>query len=204
MDVYDKDIRKILIKNFTGIQAYMSDTSTVVVNELDVCFGAARIDLAVVNGQLHGYEIKSEKDTLARRPAQIEIYNKVFDTLTLVVSENHYPRAMKMIPEWWGVLCVRKKEGSLTVETIREASINNKIEPLHLTQFLWKNELLELLEQSNVIKGIKSKTRIQLGRMVTKKISEEHLFEFVRNKLKTRDDWKALQLPQLCDDLQQL
>ncbi|WP_164215210.1 sce7726 family protein [Virgibacillus sp. YIM 98842] len=203
MDVYDKDIRKILIKNFTGIQAYMSDTSTVVVNELDVCFGAARIDLAVVNGQLHGYEIKSEKDTLARLPAQIEIYNKVFDTLTLVVSENHYPRAMKMIPEWWGVLCVRKKEGSLTVETIREASINNKIEPLHLTQFLWKNELLELLEQSNVIKGIKSKTRIQLGRMVTKKVSEEHLFEFVRNKLKTRDDWKALQLPQLCDDLQQ-
>lgn len=204
MNVYDQDIRKILIKNFTHIQEYVSDPSTVVVNELDICFGAARIDLAVVNGKLHGFEIKSEQDTLVRLPAQVEIYNKVFDTLTLVVSENHCIKAMDIIPEWWGVLCVRKKEDSLIVDTIRKPSLNEEIEPLHLTQFLWKKELSELLAKNNVMKGIKSKTRIQLGRLVTKNVTQEQLTEFVRDKLKTRDYWKALQLQQLCGDLQQL
>ncbi|WP_373893824.1 sce7726 family protein [Virgibacillus sp. CBA3643] len=204
MSVYDKDIRKILINNFTHVQEYISDPSTVVVNELDVCFGAARIDLAVVNGKLHGFEIKSEKDTLRRLPAQIEIYNKVFDTLTLVVSENHCNNAMEIIPEWWGVLCVRKKEDSLIMDTIRKPTYNNKIEPLHLTQFLWKSELSELLAKNNIIKGIKSKTRIQLGKLITQKVNQEQLNEFVRDKLKTRDYWKALQLQQLCGDLQRL
>jgi len=37
-------------------------------------FGASRIDRAVVNGSVHGYEIKSETDDLTRLPAQARAY----------------------------------------------------------------------------------------------------------------------------------
>src|ERR1700733_13876750 len=62
-----------------------------------------RIDLAVVNGSLHGFEIKSDVDTLRRLPSQRDSYNSLFDQITLVIAARHFKKALTMIPEWWGV-----------------------------------------------------------------------------------------------------
>ena len=43
---------------------------TIVLDELGLCHGDVRIDVASVNGELSGYEIKRHADTLARRPKQ--------------------------------------------------------------------------------------------------------------------------------------
>ena len=53
------------------------DSNTRIVEELGLCQGVARVDLAVVNGTIHGYEIKSERDTLTRLSGQAEIYNHI-------------------------------------------------------------------------------------------------------------------------------
>ena len=66
-----------------------NDPQTLIVEELGIRQGAARVDVAVVNGSLHGYEIKSARDTLERLPKQSELYSSVFDTITLVTAENH-------------------------------------------------------------------------------------------------------------------
>lgn len=80
---------------------YSNDPDTLVVDELGVLHGAVRIDTVVINGILHGYELKSDKDTLERLPEQTKVYSSVFDRLTLVVGYRHAYEAIKNMPEWW-------------------------------------------------------------------------------------------------------
>lgn len=200
MKVYDKDIRSLLLKEIVKKQEYVSDPTCIVVHEMDVCFGCARIDIAVINDRMHGYEIKSERDNLERLPFQIEFYNKAFDTITLVVSENHCAKAAKIIPKWWGLYCAIKDRREPSLQVIRHPSRNSRVEALTLAQILWKEELRELLTVNGVTKGVKNKTRYELGEMAAKEVGYSELASFVRNKLKNRD-WRALPIRQLCDDL---
>ena len=56
---------------------YKDDRQTVIIEELGVQHGTSRIDLAVVNGVLHGFELKSDRDTLTRLP----LYSCILTTL---------------------------------------------------------------------------------------------------------------------------
>src|SRR5260370_10631670 len=82
---------------------HMGDAETGIFDELGIQQGLARIDLAVVNGELNGFELKSDRDTLARLPEQAESYGRVFDRVTLVVEERHVRGAVDLVPDWWGV-----------------------------------------------------------------------------------------------------
>ncbi|WP_160311801.1 sce7726 family protein [Paenibacillus sp. IHB B 3415] len=198
----DSDIRLLLKRKFTSFAEFTLDSTTIVVDELDVCFGSARVDVAVINGRLHGFEIKSESDNLDRLPSQIEFYSRVFDTMTLVVSKNHLEKARKIVPKWWGVDCVvSSKSSAVTIKTLRKPKQNKKVEMFDLTQLLWKNELIELLEMNNIIKGTKSKTRFELGNVVIENLSNNDITEFVKHKLKSRQEWRAVPIQQLCGDL---
>ena len=59
---------------------------TILIEELGLCQGRARIDLATVSGVLHGYEIKSPRDRLSRLASQAATYCRVLDRVTLVVG----------------------------------------------------------------------------------------------------------------------
>ncbi len=83
--------------------AHGNDPDTLMLNELGLANGSTRIDIAVINGQIEGYELKSERDTLERLPAQRDLYNKVLDRISLVVAENHRDAAEKIVPKWWGL-----------------------------------------------------------------------------------------------------
>lgn len=203
MRIYDSDIRKLLYRKFLKMKMFISDPTTKIINELDVCFGSARIDIAVINGKLHGYEIKSEQDNLERLPSQIESYNKVFDTVTIVTGENHMSKITDIVPEWWGIYYVSKKNGKLHLKRERQPKINREVDAFYLCQMLWKNELLELLSINGIKKGTKSKSRFALSNIAAEKIDKQTIMNFVREKLKSRDSWRAVQLQQLYDDSQQ-
>ena len=51
------------------------DTETVLFDEFAVAHGSSRIDLAIVNGELHGIELKSDDDTLTRLPEQVKSFS---------------------------------------------------------------------------------------------------------------------------------
>ena len=65
----DSDIREVLLDSWQ--KKYFSDESTRVFEELGLCQGDARVDVAVVNGSIHGFEIKSERDSLDRLSNQL-------------------------------------------------------------------------------------------------------------------------------------
>src|SRR3989442_10676852 len=86
---------------------HKGDAETVIVEELGIQHGLSRIDLAVVNGELHGFELKRDRDTLARLPEQTETYGRVLDRGTLVIGERHLRRAVEIVPERCGLTVAR-------------------------------------------------------------------------------------------------
>jgi hypothetical protein len=61
MTTNDNVIREALKRHLNHLHA--GDAKLRIIEELGVEHGAARIDIAVINGVLHGYEIKSDRDT---------------------------------------------------------------------------------------------------------------------------------------------
>src|SRR5580704_2151247 len=116
----DLDIRLALRDSLT--RKYSIDRSALILDEFTVCGGQYRADLTVVNGQLKGYEIKSDYDSLRRLGSQAIGYAKVFDTVTLVLGRKHLKQARTIVQPWWG-LVVAERDGSgriIFVEVRRE------------------------------------------------------------------------------------
>ncbi|MEY4093128.1 MAG: hypothetical protein RLZZ53_327, partial [Acidobacteriota bacterium] len=63
----DADVRALLREYLEDLH---QDTDTVVLEELGLHQGDVRMDVASVNAELSGFEIKSPSDTLARWPRQ--------------------------------------------------------------------------------------------------------------------------------------
>jgi hypothetical protein len=55
--VRDRDVREALHRKV--LKEHHGDADTLVLDELGLRHGTCRVDIAVVNGYLHGYEIKS-------------------------------------------------------------------------------------------------------------------------------------------------
>jgi hypothetical protein len=202
MKVYDSDIRALLFDSFLRIDEYICEDDTIVVNEMDVCAGVSRADIAVINGKIHGYEIKSGQDNLERLPYQIESYNQVFDTMTIVAHENHLDKLHEVIPEWWGIQYVSEKSGQIYLCTERQGKQNEKICIQSVAMLLWRDEMIELIiTRGENIRTYKNKSRKELSKLIAESIECPTISDYVRQTLKTRVDWKAVQLQQLSDDL---
>ena len=67
----DHQIRTALRRHL--LQQHIDNHDTLILDELGVRHGTARIDIVVINGVMHGYEIKSDRDTLNRLPEKIRL-----------------------------------------------------------------------------------------------------------------------------------
>jgi len=71
--------------------------------------GSCKADLVILNGTATVYEIKSERDSLARLANQIENYKRVFATVNVIASEGHIEGVLDTIPDDVGVMCLSKR-----------------------------------------------------------------------------------------------
>lgn len=165
------------------------------IDELGIMEGAFRVDVAVVNGKLHGYEIKSAKDNLDRLPTQQSAYNKVFDKLTLVVDERHVENAVKLVPPCWGLMVAGVRNGSPYLDEIWPARLNFAVDPYVLCQLLWREEALAILRSKKLSLGLWNKPRKVLWRKLANNIELEELKKLVRNTLKSRTKWGGEVVP---------
>lgn len=197
MKIYDSDIRKVLFNSFLNEKDYIEEPDTVIINELDVCAGISRADIVVVNGKIHGYEIKSKQDNLGRLPGQIESYNRVFNTMTIVTYKSHLKKIRSIVPKWWGIKCIYEEDGNIILKNVRKPKENSNINIQNVAMLLWKDEMIDLLlSYSDITRGYKSKTRFELSYMIQQNINSNIVQEYVRNVLKNRTDWKAVPLKQ--------
>ena len=180
----DADIRAALRKKLTS--TYGDQPDTVVLDELGVCRGEVRVDVAVVNGKIHGYEIKSDRDNLRRLAGQVELYGKVLDQATLVAGEKHLDTAATMLPEWWGLVLVKSASSGPCFETVRRARMNPARDARALVEFLWLEDSIALLEQHGLDRGVRTKPRRVIWDRICESLDIELIASAVRAKLKSR------------------
>jgi hypothetical protein len=83
-------------------------SKALLIEEMEVCSGRARVDLAVIAEHLIGIEIKGPKDDVTRLPRQAKAYSRCFDRVVLVIHESLVSKARPLIPEWWGIVIGRQ------------------------------------------------------------------------------------------------
>jgi hypothetical protein len=189
----DHNIRKILHPYLDSINKDFSDT--IIVDELDLCFGLARVDIGVINGSIHGYEIKSEEDTLKRLASQINYYNKSLEKITIAVNQKHLDNVIKEVPEFWGIVLVETAEGNSPIKEIRPAMHNPEIESASLLQLLWKSELFSLTQKYDITCK-KSSSRRTLCGIISQALDIRIISHEVRKALKNRQDWRSCSVTQ--------
>lgn len=184
----DKEIRTALRRKLERDPLHRGAT---LIDELGLLQGDSRIDLAVLNGSLEGYEIKSARDTLKRLDLQIPAYNMVLDYVSIVASPNHLDGLQSLLPHWWGVFVAQPEGSELTVETVKQPDLNPIVDPKALVQLLWRDEALEELQRRGRAQGIASKPRNHIWHRLVEHTTLEELKELVREKLKSRLDWRV-------------
>jgi len=181
----DSDIRSSLVRHLRNV--HQSEPDTVIRHELGICAGSRRIDLAVLNGEIVGYEIKSDEDTLARLMGQVHAYGRVLDRATLVTTARHVDKAMSQLPEWWGVVIVACQDfGGVGISWIRDPQYNANLDPFALAQLLWRDEALNQLRSLGLGKGLSRKARHYVWIELAKALSVPELRAVVREQVKTR------------------
>ncbi|SET06348.1 hypothetical protein SAMN03159342_01190 [Pseudomonas sp. NFPP04] len=127
------------------IQTKVNSDGAVLINEMVFSHGARRADLAVVNGNLHAFEIKSDLDTLRRLEGQVSDYSSRFDKLILVVSEKFVEHALQSnekIGVWKASLDLN---GKVRLQVIRPGRLDRVRDVGFLCDFLLKSELIDLV-----------------------------------------------------------
>jgi hypothetical protein len=155
-----------------------------------------RIDLAVLNERLHGYEIKSAADRLDRLEQQAAGYSSVFDTVTLVTEQRHLERALTIIPAWWGIMLAEEDaDGGFSLRTIRRACRNPGVDARRLAELLWKNETLAALKQAGAGRISARRRRDELWTQLAQMLSLSRLRHEVLVTLRHRRGWRAASIP---------
>lgn len=184
----DIDIRATLIKK---LEKENKGHPYRLLNEFAVCDGDARVDIAVANGKLCGYEIKSDKDTLDRLPKQVECYSKTFDKVVIIVGEKYELKVLEQIPDWWGVeVAYRNRFKNISFRKVRKPKVNKDIDAKAILELLWRDELLELLKNEGFT-GLSNKNRRKLRDIAAAAIPLSDLKDYTRETLKFREGWRA-------------
>lgn len=166
------------------------DPSTRIVEEFCILGGKVRVDVGAINGQLHGYEIKSAADNLDRLPRQQKYYNKIFDRITLVADEKHVVEAVKIVPPFWGLIAARSTPDGVVLNEIWPARQNFEVDANALVQLLWRDEVMSVLRVNGISRGLYKKPRKFLWKVLTSRLELPAIQSSVRNCLKYRVDWR--------------
>lgn len=176
----DCDIRHAL--SVWLAQEHRGDPSTVVYEEFAIPRPTARADLAVVNGSLVGYEIKSDVDSLARLAAQARSYSHVFDRVFLVTTTRRADVYAQKVPDWWGILKTRN-DGSVTC--VRRGRLNKAVSPEHALHLLRRSELDQIARKLD-LKIPRKLTKSQVVIFLTKNMRRNVILFEMREQLKER------------------
>ncbi|WP_206428252.1 sce7726 family protein [Plantibacter sp. PA-3-X8] len=110
--------------------------------------GMCKADVVVLNGTSTAYEIKSERDSLARLTNQVTSYGEVFAAVNVVTSPSHVKQVFRQIPGWVGVLVLSEK---FTLQVERPAVVNAaRTNPLAVLDLMRVDEAHQVLRSLDI------------------------------------------------------
>lgn len=185
----DFEIRVALLRRTKAAVAHNKEV--IVVEELGLAHAKSRIDVAVISSDIHGFEIKSDRDTLVRLPSQLEIYSKTLQRLTIVCSKRYIERVLSLIPDWVGLMEVKVgPRGGINFLSIRRAKHNPDVDTKMFAHLFWRNEAIKLLSKEFPEKFLARKRRKELYQLLEECYSCGELVREIREFMKIRVEWK--------------
>ena len=185
----DRDIRAAFHRKRLG--RHHRCPETVVIDELGLLHGKGRIDVAVLNGSFHGFEIKSAKDTTRRLKFQTETYSQCLEYVSVVAAEEHLAAVFSSSPSWFGVIRAREARGSdIAFVTLRKAGKNPNIDLFALAHLLWRSEALDLVRSCGLTDWSDRAPRAQLYERLAESLSLRELLEAVKLSIMKRENWR--------------
>jgi len=183
------EIKYYLHQNF--LKEYSDCPDSLITDELKVCGGRAIADVAVINGKMICYEIKSDYDSLQRLKNQISNYDLVFDLITIIVGEKFEDKISEFVPNHWGVWSIKTNKKGPFINVARKPKVNKNVDAFSIAQFLWKDEALHLIDKYKVKGSFKSKRKWLLWEALSNELPLKTLKSEVREILRNRNDWKT-------------
>lgn len=114
----------------------------------EVRAGLCKADVVVLNGTATAYEIKSERDSLARLQNQLRNYTGVFASVNVVVSPLHVREVLAAVPKDIGVLSLSQR---FTLQTEQEAQNRpERTSPLMILELLRADEAVSVLDALDI------------------------------------------------------
>lgn len=165
----------------------------VTLHELQLRSNRAFVDVAHIDDKLRAFEIKSERDALARLSRQEQYYSEACHECTLVVHESHRD-AEATVPPWWGIRVARGAPGGITIATARAARHNPRFDSCQLARSLRSAELERLIQSNDPSARISMLTKEELVRRAFGVLGSDLLAKLSLEILRTRKTWTIRQL----------
>lgn len=189
----DADIRHALHARY--LHRARARPDTLVIDELGLVHAKCRIDVAVINGCIHGYEIKSARDTLGRLDRQLNIYSQALHKLTLVVASKHVKGVMDLIPEWCGLIEAREgPRGGISFHRMQKAQSNPEVKPYMVAHLLWRDEVKDLLKEKGFAHRDLQGSRKRLYEILCKTMTLNEITTSILGCMEQRQTWRGLQV----------
>lgn len=110
--------------------------------------GECKADVAILNGTATVYEIKSERDSLARLERQLRAYRRVFATINVIVGEKHLNEVLESVSDDTGVLVLH---GRYRISEVRSASNRPELtDPIAIFESIRTEEAKRVLDRCGV------------------------------------------------------
>jgi hypothetical protein len=156
----------------------------VVINELPVANWSRRADLAVANGKLQAFEIKSDFDSLRRLDAQIALFATRFDKVVVVTTSRFLSSALERLPPFVEIWEAARRGSEIDLRVVRRGQIR-EIKNRHiLASYLQKSEIASFI-RSNSLEAPPNASRDQLEEILNV-LPISRLRQFVFSRLKQR------------------
>lgn len=186
----EKDIKAALI-DWLYARGLVSDA--VIVNEMTVASWSRRADIALANGKLHAFEIKSQVDSLKRLDGQIQSFAEHFDKVTVVAASKFIPEIMQEYPAEIGVLEVIAENGSISLKQVRPGRVSEVRSVKLLSTFITKSEISRLLKQNGINLPVDSSRQQLEGALVSVPVKRLRAFVLESIKKKYRETHDAFE-----------
>jgi hypothetical protein len=112
--------------------------------------GSSRADVVILNGTSTAYEIKSERDSMARIHNQLLDYRQVWATVNVVTSPSRVNEVLKLVPSDVGVIALTRR---FTLHVEKEAIASpERTSPLLTLDALRNDEAHEILARIGIEK----------------------------------------------------
>jgi hypothetical protein len=146
-------INELLLEHYCGectLKAKLVDLfiQTNATAAFEIKVNNSRVDFLTINGKSRSFEIKSELDNLYKLSKQINDYEKVFDENYIAIDEKHYSKAIRLIPDQYGIMVLHGSK--LTMD--REPLANKKLEPEMQLNLFSKKELSQIFKLPGITK----------------------------------------------------